>query len=81
MTKNTLFILGMFGSICVGVAGAAKDLGHPWDHVLVLAGLAGTAINGFLAQRPREEWTEEKREEKRTEQDLERLTKAQEDEY
>lgn len=74
MSKNVLFILGMFASIAVAIAAQAKDFPPPWDKILSLGGLAGTAVSGFLAQRPRDEWTPEKRQWKRTEQDLERLS-------
>jgi hypothetical protein len=73
MSKNTLFLVGMVASIGVGVAAAAKDLPPPWSQILMIGGLAGTAINGFLAQRPREEWSAQKRQEKRTDQDTDRL--------
>ncbi len=73
MSKNALFLLGLFASIGVAVAGGAKDLPPPWDKILSLGGLAGTAITGYLAQKPREEWTAEKRAELRTARDTDRL--------
>jgi hypothetical protein len=79
MSKNALFLLGLFASIGVAVAGGAKDLPSPWDKILSLGGLAGTAITGYLAQRPRDEWTPERRAETRTERDTDRLLEREEE--
>ena len=74
MSKNSLFLLGMIASIAAAVAGQAKDFPHPWDKILGLGGIAGTAITAYLAQHPRLEWTEEKRQDHRDAEDLKRLT-------
>jgi hypothetical protein len=77
MSKNALFLLGMVASIAVAIAGDAKNADPPWDRILSLSGLAGTAITGYLAQKPRREWTDERRQEHRDQLDLQRL--AEED--
>jgi hypothetical protein len=73
MSKNVLFLLGMCASIAVAIAPNAKEFDHPWDHILSLGGLAGTAITGYLSQKPRREWSDERRQEHRDQLDLDRL--------
>jgi hypothetical protein len=65
MNPNVKFWIGMFASILVAVAGMATQIDPPWDKALALAGLVGTAINGVLIQRGRDEWDFQRRENER----------------
>ena len=65
MNPNVKFWIGMVASILVAVAGMAPQIDPPYDKILTLAGLVGTAINGVLIQRGREEWDYERREAER----------------
>lgn len=62
---NALWWLGLIASVAVAVAAVADKFSPPWNEIAVLVGVAGAAINGYLLQRPRKEWTEAKREEHR----------------
>lgn len=55
---NILWWLGMAASIGVSVAAVADKFSPPWNEILSLVGVVGAAVNGYLLQRPRKEWTE-----------------------
>lgn len=61
MSANMVWIIGLIASVLAAVAGIAETFPAPWDRVLALLGVIGTAITGYMAQRPREAWSEEKR--------------------
>lgn len=61
MNPNHAWFLGLFASIVVAVAGQADQFPHPYDHIFSLGGIIGTAISGYMTQRPRREWTEAER--------------------
>ena len=65
MNPNIKFWVGMFASIFAAVASLAPQVDPPYDKILMLAGLVGTAINGVLIQRGRDEWDFERRETER----------------
>lgn len=62
MNPNMAWYVGLFASIAIAVAGQADQFPHPYDHIFSLGGIIGTAISGYMAQRPRREWTEAERE-------------------
>jgi hypothetical protein len=49
---NRKFWLMLIASVLIAVAGGLDGMPHPWNHLLSVAGLAGSAINGFLIRRP-----------------------------
>ena len=49
---NLPYYLGLFASICVAVAGQAELIPEPYRHWVSLLGIIGTAVNGYLIQRP-----------------------------
>ncbi len=65
MNPNIKFWVGMVASILVAVASMAPQIDPPYDKILMLAGLVGTAINGVLIQRGRDEWDYQRREAER----------------
>jgi hypothetical protein len=73
VSRHSAFVLGMFASIAIAIAGDAKNCDPPWDRILSLGGLAGTAITGYLAQPKRQLWTEDRRQDQREQDDLDRL--------
>jgi hypothetical protein len=50
--KNLLYIIGMFASVCVAVVGQAEVFPEPYRHYVSIAGIVGTAVNGYLATHP-----------------------------
>jgi hypothetical protein len=53
MTKNTLLILGLIACVLTALGAAAKMLPVDWNAPMTVLGIVGTAVTGFLAQRPR----------------------------
>jgi hypothetical protein len=49
---NTPWWIGMVASVLVALAGQSHDLPDTWRHAASVAGIIGTAINGFLIRRP-----------------------------
>jgi hypothetical protein len=45
--------MGLTASILVALAGQADFMPEPWRHWLVIGGIVGTAINGYLIERVR----------------------------
>lgn len=52
MTRDTKAKLGLLASILTALGGAAHILPEGWSAVLVVAGVIGTAISGYIHQAP-----------------------------
>ena len=61
MTANKAWVIGLVASVLAALAGIAETFPAPWDRVLALLGVIGTAVTGYMAQRPREAWSDDKR--------------------
>ena len=52
MNSQTWYWLGMLASIAVALSGSADRFPDGfWKHVFQIAGVIGTAVNGYLIQR------------------------------
>ena len=52
MSSDTRAKLGLIASILTALGGAVQVLPDEWSAVLVVAGIIGTAVSGYLHQAP-----------------------------
>lgn len=52
MNPNVKYWIGMVASVCVALAGQAEVIDEPYRHYVSILGIVGTAVNGYLLQRP-----------------------------
>jgi hypothetical protein len=50
--NNGKWWIGLAASILVALAGQPDSVPDNWRHILGLLGIVGTAINGYMLQRP-----------------------------
>lgn len=51
MSRQTKYVIGMIASILTACAGAAKLVDAPYDDLLTIGGVIGTAITAYQADR------------------------------
>ena len=52
MNNNARYWIGMVASVCIALAGQAEILPEPSRHIVSILGIVGTAMNGYMIQRP-----------------------------
>jgi hypothetical protein len=58
MSNNARYWVGMIASVLVALAGQAEVIPEPYRHVVSVLGIVGTAVTGYMIQRPVETETE-----------------------
>ena len=64
MNANTAWIIGLIASVFTAVAGVANTFPDPYNRIMALMGVIGTAISGYMAQPRRRAWGDDEREAK-----------------
>ena len=62
MSSNVRWFLGLVASILVALSANLDKLPESLRTYFAVGGIIGTAVTAYMIQRPREEWTDEKRE-------------------
>lgn len=52
MNQNTKYWVGLVASVLTALAGQAEIIPEPWRHYVSVLGIIGSAINGYMIQRP-----------------------------
>jgi hypothetical protein len=52
MSANAKYWVGMVASVLTAIAGQAEVIPEPYRHIVSLLGIVGTAISGYMIQRP-----------------------------
>lgn len=56
MTAQLCWLVGLVTCVCVAVIGQSDLVGEPWKHWLTVTSVVGTAITGYMLQRPFPQW-------------------------
>lgn len=52
MTSQIGWIAGLVTCVCGALLGQAELLGEPWRHYVTILFIVGTAVSGYMVQRP-----------------------------
>ena len=61
MTTNLAWFLGLLAFVGTACASQVASFPEPWRPWIAIGGVIGTAVSGYMMQRPRREWTEYER--------------------
>lgn len=59
--SQAAYWVGMIVSICAALTGVADTFPKPYDRILGLLGVIGTAASAYRIQSQRDEWSEDER--------------------
>lgn len=52
MSPNVKYWVGMGAAVLMALAGQVDAMPEPWNHIFSIGGVVGTAISGYMIQRP-----------------------------
>lgn len=52
MSSQVRWIVGLVTCVCGALLGQAELVGEPWRHYLTISFIIGTAVSGYMVQRP-----------------------------
>jgi len=54
--SQTVWVIGLLTSVAGALLGQSDLVGEPWKHYLTVAFIVGTAVSGYMVQKPAPKW-------------------------